>query len=115
MPLGWNGINPQDLQPLHPGLQLQAAALGQPGVYGMIRQGQIPTEDGYEVAKIYREARDRILEELKMQVEINHKLGRELIDLRLDHAELQSRYDDLLKATQEPPPQTKTNYDECPF
>jgi hypothetical protein len=50
----------------------------------MIRQGQIPTQDGYEVAKIYREARERILEELKIQVEVNRRMAREIIDLRLE-------------------------------
>ena len=108
------GVNPQDMQPFYPsqplnilqqmaGLvapaqgpaqQLQAAAEGKPGVYGMnpdmLRQGQIPREDGYEVAKIYREARERLLEELRLQVEVNRTLSRELIEARMEIAQLKS-------------------------
>jgi hypothetical protein len=49
--------------------------------------GWIPIDDGYEVAKIYKEARERLLEELKIQVEINRKLASELLDTRLRLAE----------------------------
>lgn len=58
----------------------------------MIRQGQIPTDDGYEVAKIYKEARERLLQELKAQVEVNRKLARELIDVRLELAALKLKH-----------------------
>ena len=136
------GVNPQDLQPYPqsqeafnmiqrmaglvapaqgPAEQLQAAARGELGVYGMnpdmLRQGQIPREDGYEVAKIYREARERLLEELRLQVEVNCQLSRELIDLRLDYAGLQSRFDEVVRAAQTPPPKitAKPIWDDCPF
>jgi hypothetical protein len=72
------GVNPQDLQPMP---------------RNMMGSLSFVSEDayGYEVAKIYREARDRILEELKMQVEVNRQLSRELIDLRLEVDRLKAK------------------------
>lgn len=51
-------------------------------------QGRIPLEDGYEVAQIYKEARGRLLEELKAQVEVNRRLTQELLEVRLELAQL---------------------------
>ena len=51
-----------------------------------MQAGQRPDQDGYECAQIYKEARDRILEELQAQREVNRRLGRELIDVRLELA-----------------------------
>jgi hypothetical protein len=59
---------------------------------GMIRQGKIPLEDGYEVAKIYQQARERLLEELKAQVEVNRLLCRDLLEARLKLAEFKLKY-----------------------
>jgi hypothetical protein len=83
------GVKPQDLQPSHPlNMMQQMAGLCAPAqsATNMLRQGNIPREDGYEVAKIYREARERLLEELRIQVEVNRQLSRDLIDLRLELA-----------------------------
>jgi hypothetical protein len=74
MPPGvYPGINPQESQQ-------------QPR--NMLGSLAFMAQDGYEVAKIYKEARGRILEELAIQVDINHRQGRELIDLRLKVREL---------------------------
>jgi hypothetical protein len=102
------GVNPQDLQPkpsqqehqpmypnprnpapMYPNSLQQMAGLaapaqGPPWPRNMLGALSFVQEDGYEVAKIYRESRDRILQELKMQVEVNRQLSRELIDLRLE-------------------------------
>jgi hypothetical protein len=75
----------------------------------MARQGQIPIQDGYEVAKIYREAKQRLLEELHIQVQVNAQLSRELIELRLELGRVKSE----LSVHQNPAPDL--NYDECPF
>lgn len=49
-------------------------------------------QDGYEVAKIYQEARERLLEELKAQVEVNRLLTRDLIDARLKLAQFKLKH-----------------------
>lgn len=58
-------------------------------------------QDGYEVAKIYKQARARILEELRVQVGINHQLSRELMEARLEIADLK---ESLSAMTPVPPP-----------
>jgi hypothetical protein len=56
------------------------------------RRNKIPLEDGYEVAKIYQQARERLLEELKAQVEVNRLLCRDLLEARLKLAEFKLKY-----------------------
>jgi hypothetical protein len=62
----------------------QAGGLGQP------IQEDPDMEEGYEVAAIYREARDKILAELKVQVEVNRRLARDLMEARLELARLKA-------------------------
>lgn len=90
---------------------------------------QQAAQDGYEVAKIYKQARARILEELRTQMQVNHQLERENIELRIkfnelqgENAELKDRVDELKGAIlTQPPPDEKpwvpprTIDDDVPF
>jgi hypothetical protein len=129
------GVNPQDMQPaaqsplnmlqqfagLVAPAQSPVPSLQQPPPIAGLRA--MVAQDGYEVAKLYREARERILQELRMQLEVNYRLGRDLMEARMEAQDLKRQLkerDEMVDLLSQVPPEPwkppKTSIDEdVPF